>query len=155
MEGVVDVPLKVLGDRVLVRPDVDERAPEKQGSVFVAKSLAAAVTGADAETSVCRGTVVAVGAPRHPLKEEADALALRLEQRIAWTNAERNEMPEFCAADMLRDLTRRHPCCNVGDDVLFSYDTGQRIDLDQESFIILHEHELLAIVEPEREAVHV
>lgn len=145
------LPLRVLGDRILVRPDVDDRAPEQQGAVFVAKSLAAAVTGSDAVTSVSRGTVMAVGRPRHPLHDVAEDLARRLLKAagiltIPWIVDLARD-----AAKFLLDVTRRQPCCAIGDDVLFAYDAGQRIDLEHDTFIILHEADLFAIVEPERE----
>lgn len=147
----MDVPLRVLGDRILVRPDVVSHAPEQKGAVFVAKSLAAAVTGEDAETSVSRGTVVAVGRPRHPLHDEAVALADVLERRVAARVSILEHDYDADSAAMLRDLVRRQPCCAIGDDVLFAYDAGQRIDLEDDTFIILHEADLLAIVEPELE----
>jgi co-chaperonin GroES (HSP10) len=53
------------------------------------------------------------------------------------------------AAHLLRDLVRRQPCVSVGDDVLFSHDAGQETVIDNETYIILREAELLAVVEPE------
>lgn len=148
------IPLKVLGPRVLVRPDVLANSPEQQASgIYVAKSLAAAVTGEDLTTSVCRGTVVAVGTPRHPLHGEATDLARRLSAHVcdprdmsAW------EETLHDTATLLRDLVRRQPCCAVNEDVLFSHDAGQEIVLDGETYVLLHEDELLAVVDPEKEA---
>jgi co-chaperonin GroES (HSP10) len=145
------IPLKVLGDRVLVKPDVLENAPEQHGGLYVAKTLAAAVTGEDVSTSLCRGTVVAVGNPQHPLKHEAEALARKME---LWANVGHVEADdELDAARMLRDLVRRQPCCLVGDDVLFSHDAGQEITLDNDTYVLMKEDELLAVIEPEKEAV--
>ena len=54
--------LRVLGDRVLVRPDVNDNAPIQTATgVYLAKTLAAAVTGEDPTSSVHRGTVVESG----------------------------------------------------------------------------------------------
>ena len=144
------IPLKVLGDRVLIRPDTLANAPEQHGSVFLAQSMAAAVTGEDETTSVCRGTVIAVGTPRHPLKEEAEALADKLDGASTWDVCDDERFED--AAHMLRDLVRRHPAVLVGDDVLFSHDAGQEITLDGETYVLMREDELLAVVEPEKEA---
>jgi co-chaperonin GroES (HSP10) len=144
----MSLPLRVLGDRVLVRPDVSANAPETLASgVVVAKSLAAAVTGEDASTSVHRGTVVAVGNPRHPLSHEADTLAAKVHAVIRSTLDDDGVIED--AAHLLRDLVRRHPCVAVGDDVLFSPDAGQEMIIDGDVLIILHESDLLAVVEPE------
>ena len=135
------LPLKVLGDRVLVKPDILSNAPVQTDSgVVIATSMAAAVTGEDATPSVNRGTVIAVGHPKHPRAEEVLELVNELEQ-VEFRRAE--------DISLLRDLVRREPCCAVGDDVLFAYDAGQQITLDDESYILLHEADLLAIVEPE------
>lgn len=137
------VPLRVLGDRVLVKPDVNLNAPETLASgVIVAKSLAAAVMGEDATTSICRGTVVGVGTAKHPLHYETERLATRLEQGPPFTDL-------LDAARLLRDLIRRQPCVAVGDDVLFSHDAGQETVIDDETYVILREAELLAVVLPE------
>ena len=145
------LPLNVLGDRVLVKPDVEDRAPEQVGSVYVAQSLAAAVTGTDAVTSVCRGTVVAVGTPRHPLHDVAEDMARRLATLAHDIRSKTLRDVYLDAGELLMDLTRRQPSCAVGDDVLFNFDAGQRIDLADSSYIILHEADLLAIVTPELE----
>lgn len=144
------VPFRVLGDRVLVRPDVNANAPVKtDAGIYVAKSLVAAVTGEDATRSVHRGTVIAVGNPKHPLQHEAVTLAGTVEKYARMGETPTREEAFVDAAHLLRDLVRRHPCCRVGDDILFSHDAGQELTLDGETYIILHESELLAIVEPE------
>ena len=145
---MADAPVRVLGDRVLVRPDVNANAPQQtDAGIYLATSLAAAVTGEDASTSLHRGTVIAVGNPKHPLHHEAASLATRLEA------IEASYLDTFDAvvdaAHLLRDLVRRQPCVSVGDDVLFSHDAGQELTLDGETFVILHETDLLAVVVPE------
>lgn len=145
----MSVPLRVLGDRVLVRPDVNSNAPvQTESGVFVAKSLAAAVTGEDPTKSVHRGTVVSVGNPKHPLHLEASTLAEKLEAYHSCRGQFGDDLTAD-AAHMLRDLIRRQPCVRPGDDVLFSHDAGQETIIDDELLVILHEHELLAVVEPE------
>lgn len=58
----MSLPLRVLGSRVLIRPDVQSAAPEQTASgLYVAKSLAAAATGDDAVTWYVSGTVAAKG----------------------------------------------------------------------------------------------
>jgi co-chaperonin GroES (HSP10) len=52
---------------------------------------------------------------------------------------------------LLRDLVRREPAVTVGDDVLFNHDAGQQITLENQRYIILHEHEVIAVVVPEEE----
>lgn len=148
------IPVRVLGDRILVQPDEDRNAPQLlESGIHVAKTLSAAVMGEDKTISVQRGTVIAVGTPRHPLKEEAEAMAAKLHSEICCCNG----LEECCstkldASHMLRDLVRRQPAVLVGDDVLFNHDAGQQLTLGDQTYIILHEHELLAVVEPEKEA---
>ena len=148
------LPLKVLGDRVLVKPDVLSNAPvQTDAGVVIATSMAAAVTGEDATKSVNRGTVIAVGHPRHPREADALEAAIWLQaygdptDNAQWQDTAGDKHCEL--ADLLRDLVRREPCVTIGDDVLFAYDAGQQITLDDESYILLHEADLLAIVEPE------
>lgn len=133
-------PFRVLGDRVLVKPDLNENAPEvRESGVVLAQSMAAAVTGTDPTLSFSRGTVIAVGTPKHPLKEVAEDAARIIESGVDDAD------PEW--AHLFRTLVRREPCVQPDDDVLFSQDAGQQITLDGETYVILHEHELLAVVE--------
>lgn len=148
----MSVPLRVLGDRVLIKPDVNSNAPEQnEGGIFLAGSLAAAVTGEDPTESVHRGTVIAVGRPIHPLKQEAEALAATLDRFQIWEDDDLPLASNLCAdaAAMLRDLVRREPCVQVGDDVIYSHDAGQNITIDHETYVMLHEAELLGVLEPE------
>ena len=141
------LPLRVLGNRVLVRPDLEANAPAKtDGGIYVARSLAAAVTGEDQTTNFSRGTVVAIGQLKHPLKDEAEDLAARVE-RYAASGKPAGQRDVFTdAAHMLRDVVRRHPCVAVDDDVLFPLDAGQQITMASETYVILTEDELLAVV---------
>ena len=143
----MSVPLRVLGDRVLVRPDEQSNAPEVLDSgVVIATSLAAAVTGSDPTTSVHRGTVVSVGNPRHPLSHEVEALACKLEGFANEVYVGDTLVDD--AISLLRDLVRRHPCVKAGDDVLFAHDVGQDVDIEGARHILLHEADLLAVVDP-------
>ena len=144
------LPLRVLGDRVLIKPDVMVNAPEQtDGGVYLATSLAAAVMGKDPTTSLHRGTVIAVGQPKHPLFLEAESLADRLRDYSDYSETSTRAEALRDAAGLLCDLVRRQPCVTVNDDVLFSHDAGQQVRLENDTYIICREHELLAVVSPE------
>ena len=139
------VPLKVLGHRVLIRPDLETHAPSlTESGLYLAASVAAAVTGEDATTSLSRGTIVAVGQPKHWLADEALTLADKLT-----STASRCHEPDLLtdAADLLRQVVQREPSVTVGDDVLFSGDAGQEVTVAGETFVIATEADLLAVVE--------
>lgn len=137
------VPLRVLGNRVLVKPDVETHAPTQlPGSgLYLAPSMASAVTGSDETIAFHRGTVISIGTPRHPLHHEAITLADKL--------AHDSGQHAHDAALLLRDLVRREPSVHMGDDVIFSSDAGQEVTVDGDVFLILHDNELLAVVKPE------
>ena len=146
------VPLRVLGDRVLIRPDVSANAPEALDSgLLVAPSLASAVTGEDPTVSLCRGEVMAVGHPRHPLHREAVTLAVRLERYATNGHSDTHAETLRDGAALLRDLVRHAPSVSPGDDVLFSHDAGQQITLDDELYVLLRDEELLALIEPSKD----
>src|SRR5689334_16708849 len=91
------IPLRVLGDRILVQPDEDRNAPELLASgIHIAKTLSAAVTGEDRTWSVQRGTVIAVGNPRHPRKEDAEHLA----DALCYEATGVGFAPELCLEDI-------------------------------------------------------
>ena len=139
-------PLRVLGNRVLVRPDVNSNAPETStGGIVMAASLAAAITGDDPTVSLCRGTVVGLGTLRHPLYDEATDLAERLESSTLYSVYDSDLLSD--AAKLLRDVVRQAPPVGVGDDVLFSHDAGQQVDVKDETFVVLRDTELLAVVD--------
>lgn len=147
-------PLRVLGPRVLIRPDRDDRAPEETASGLVlAKSLAAAVTGTDPVLAWSRGMVIAVGTPRHPFRDETLDLAGRLTKlaSVSWASSSTNAGLLHDASQCLRDLVQREPCVAVGDDVIFAHDAGQEITLEHQTFILVKEDELLAVVDNSRE----
>lgn len=142
-------PLRVLGDRVLIAPDIEDRAPEVTASgVVLAHSLAAAVTGSDPVVAWSRGTVVALGTPRHPLREEALDLRTRLEKLViqAYPGSSTNHELVRDAAEMLGGLVCREPSVAIGDDVLFPHDAGQDVVIGDQTYILMKEHELLAVV---------
>jgi co-chaperonin GroES (HSP10) len=139
------IPFRLIGPWVLVKPDINSNAPETTDSgVVIAKSLAAAVTGEDPTVSVHRGTVVAVGQPAHPKKPLVDECVKRLPDVSVW-NDETGDV--ISVPTLLKDLVRREPCCAPDDDVLFASDAGQQITMADETYVLLNEDELLAIVE--------
>ena len=77
----MSVPFRPLGDRVVIRADVEDRAPEQtESGLLTAKTLAAAVEGSDQEESWFVGTVVALG----PLVESG-ADPVRVGNRVCFS----------------------------------------------------------------------
>lgn len=133
--------LKPLGDRVLIKPH--QSANETDSGLILPENRAD-------QSLEMQGTVVAVGTPRHPRKEEADTLASALDEK--WSEWDRDRdpgsaHPYAASAALLRDLVRRESCVQPGDDVLFSWTAGQEILIDDERFLLLREDDLLAVLE--------
>lgn len=142
------LPLKPLGDRVLIQADAEDHAPLKTDSgLYIAGSLAAAVTGEDESPSWCVGTVVAIG-PDVMSFDIRPFVKRRLHgmlQSGAWTQG--------AIRNLLEDLeelphTTVDPV-KVGDRVTFSWAAGQEISVDATKFLVLHAHEILAVLEAE------
>lgn len=94
------------------------------------------------------GTVVAVGPCTHPRKVEAEFIV----DLIAGNNHGRRCRCEMCeAAKMLRELTQREPQVKVGDFVVFSWQAGQEIFVEdgEARYLLMREADILAVVEPE------
>lgn len=121
--------LRPLGDRVLIKPDKNPEQTES-GLHLV-----------EHRKPENMGTVVAVGPCPHPLKHEASTLAERLERCY-------DDEIITDAANMLRDVTRREPSVKVGDDVIFSWTSGQELFVDDERYLLMREGDILAVVEP-------
>lgn len=61
----MSLPFRPLGARVVIKADVEDHAPqEHESGLVLAKTLAAAVDGSDAEESWFVGTVVGLGPER-------------------------------------------------------------------------------------------
>lgn len=129
--------MRPIGDRVLIRP---EPAPDvsASGLILIAEDKKPEQTG----------TVVAVGRPVHPRKVEAFEAAENLERGKSLFNKEAGDY-EQAAADLLRDLTRREPVVKPGDFVIFSWNVGQEILLNDgdERYLLMREDDILAVVE--------
>ena len=148
-------PLRVLGARVLIRPDRQTNAPAVlESGLLVAPSLASAVSGEDPTVSVCRGEVIRVGHPRHPLHTEVLALAVKLDQYATNGHSDTHAETLHDGASLLRDLVRIVPSVSPGEDVLFSHDAGQQITLDDDTYLLLRDEELLAVIEPTKDQHH-
>ena len=120
--------LNPLPGKVLILPDPTERTTES--GLLVVEHWPMEVSG----------KVVAVGASKHPRKDEAFALADELgcpgpvEER---------------AAQLLRELTGREPEVSVGDRVVFGLSAGQEIRIDETRYFLMNETDLLAVVSAE------
>lgn len=118
--------LRPLGNRILIRP---EPAQDKtESGLWIAEQKKPDQTG----------TVVAVGVPVHPKRDEAIAAA-------EWLDDQGDRHIEV--ADLLRALVRRHPIVQVGDVVVFSWQSGQELTVDGERFLLMPEDDLLAVLE--------
>lgn len=120
--------LNPLPGKVLILPDPTERTTD--AGLLVVEHWPMEVSG----------TVVAVGASKHPRKDEAFALADELgcpgpvEER---------------AAQLLRELTGREPDVAVGDRVVFGLSAGQEIRIDETRYFLMNETDLLAVLSAE------
>lgn len=115
--------MRPIGDRVLIRP---EKNPEQTESGLHLVDHAKPATA---------GTVVSVGIHEHPLKQEAAQYAQQLDAQ--W--------PDVAA--LLLKATQRTPEVHPGDYVLFSWQSGQELQVDEETLLIMRESDILAVVE--------
>ena len=143
----MSVPFTPLGNRVVIKADVEDQAPQETASgLLTAKTLSAAVEGADVEDSWFVGTVVALG-PLVNRFEVRPYVVRRLQectghgtinvaglQRLAH---EVTQLPADCP-DPLK----------TGDRVTFSWAAGQQITVDGEKFLIMPASEVLAVLDP-------
>lgn len=141
-------PLRVLGDRVLIRPDVEDRRVEQADSgLYTAPTLAAAVTGEDTTIWYTSGTVVQLGEWPTDVKAWALTRLWAIEHECAAVvsvkeiTAIRRALEDL-PAQRVRDLA-------VGDRVTFSVQAGQDVTVNGEPFVIMREQDILAVVEPE------
>lgn len=121
--------LTPLSDRVLIKPD---QAPQ-----VTASGLHLAEHWKPEQT----GTVVAVGFAKHPRKAEAEAYADTLDNYEIGRDA----------AQLLRELVAREPLVKEGDYVIFSWQAGQEIFVNdgEERYLLMREADLIAVLEPD------
>ena len=132
--------LQPLGDRVVIKPDVPPDTTES-GLHLVQ----------DWKPENC-GAIVAVGTPRHPLRDVAEDLAARLrkyahQDYYRWDDQQDVTMTD--AATLLLDLAQREPQVKVGDVVVFSWQSGQEVIIDGVKHLLMREDDLLGVLEGE------
>jgi co-chaperonin GroES (HSP10) len=146
------LPFRPLGARVVIQADVEDRAPEATASgLIVAKTLAAAVEGSDAEDSWFVGTVVALG----PLVNHFDIRPYVLrrlrnvaEQTLWWEYKDKEQDLIHGLAAEVEALPPHAPDpIHLGDRVVFSWAAGQQLTIDGVKYLILHHSEVLAVLE--------
>jgi len=115
--------LRPLGDRVLVKPEAN---PEQTDS---------GLWLSEHRKPEEAGTVVAVGLPVHPRKQEAEDAAFVIAGLAPGV------------AKLLQALVAREPLVHVGDYVLFSWAAGHEVLIEDERYLLLREADILAVVE--------
>lgn len=141
--------LSPLSDRVLIKPD---RAPDRTASgLWVQEDWKPEQTG----------TVVATGVVVHPRKAEAEALAALVEQWAHdWAYKGSDDFGNStddlkAAAQMLRALVSRKPQVRVDEDVIFSWQVGQEVWINdgEERYLLMREADILAVVDYEEQEI--
>lgn len=81
----MSLPFRPLGNRVVIKADVEDHAPEQTASgLLTATSLAAAVEGSDKEDSWFVGTIVGLG----PLVDHTDPLHVGDRVTFSWASGQ-------------------------------------------------------------------
>lgn len=128
--------LTPLGDRILVRPEANPETTESGLHL---------VEHRKPETL---GEVVAVGSCKHPLRSEARSLAARLSRALEyWNLAPDNTELVTDAIVMLKEVTAYKPSVKVGDTVVFSWNVGQELQIDDARYLLMRESDVLAVLE--------
>jgi co-chaperonin GroES (HSP10) len=141
------VGLTVTQDRVLIRADREDRAPQQTASgIYLAQSLAAAVDGSDSGESWFVGTIVQLGPAvrRFDVRETVHDWLLELEQ------VGHDISPVELKALRMRIRALPKECVdplNVGDRVVFSWASGQQIAVGEDRYVLLRVDDVLGIVE--------
>lgn len=141
-------PIRLNGPRVLIKPDVDERAvaPTDSG-LLVAKTLEAAVEGSDACESWYTGTVLAVN--ERPAVFDVRPYVVKRLNELLDEAVHCLALPEIRAvlAEIHALPVRRPRDFAVGDAVVFSHEAGREVHLDGAVYLILDESEILGVLE--------
>lgn len=118
--------LRPLGDRVLIKPEAQPTT--------TASGLHLSEHWKPEQT----GTVVAVGLQTHPKREEAMHIATLLEREFG---------DEY--GDLVRSLVDREALVHPGDYVVFSWQVGQELFLNdgEERYLLMRESDILAVVD--------
>lgn len=140
--------LQVTHDRVLIRADREDKAPQQTASgLYVAQSLAAAVDGSDSGESWFTGTIVQLG----PLVRRLDVRDIVLD----WLQAIVDEGHSFLAVAEIKALRTRIRALpqehidplTVGDRVVFSWASGQQITIGEDKYVVLRADDILGILD--------
>ena len=93
------------------------------------------------------GTVIAVGRKAHPRGEDVDTVVDHLAYYIAQGIPGAAVMVE--AANLLRELVAVQPEVSVGEYVIFSWQSGQEVFVNdgEERYLVMHEADILAVVD--------
>lgn len=126
--------LKPIGDRVLIKPSV------------VATETASGLALVEHRKPDQTGTVVAVGPCPHPLRADAAEMADWVDTLTCSDDPQ--DVWHRCA-DLLRRATQREPEVKVGDFVVFSWQAGQEIFVEdgEDRYLMMREADILAVVE--------
>ena len=128
--------LRPLHDRVLIKP---EKNPEQTDSgLWLSEHKKPEQTG----------TVVAVGTCEHPRKAQAELHADFLETKIDGFAVSRGFSVSETAV-LLRELVARAPLVKEGDYVVFGWNVGQEIRIDDETYLLMRETDILCVLEGE------
>lgn len=138
--------LTVTRDRVLIRADREDRAPqETAGGIYIAQSLAAAVDGSDSGESWFTGTIVQLG----PLVRRFDVrdTVLGWLQELEQAGHDISPIELKALRARIRDLPAEHiDPLSVGDRVVFSWASGQQIAIGEDKYVLLRVDDVLAII---------
>lgn len=137
----MSLPLRVVGDRVLIKPDLDDHAVTATDSgLLVADTLEAAVTGQDVAPSYVSGTVVAMG-DQDALFDVRPYVLRRLREAPVL------DLPLTLIRD-IEALPTHRPCdFALGDRVTFSWKSGQDVEIDGEAYVIMKTTDVLAVLQ--------
>ena len=141
------VPFTPLGNRVVIKADVEDHAPQETGSgLLTAKTLSAAVEGIDVQDSWFVGTIVAAGPAVN--RFEIRPYVIRRVRELTG-NGTINVAGLQRLADEVTHLPADCPDpLKTGDRVTFSWASGQQITVDGEKFLIMPASEVLAVLDP-------
>jgi len=137
------VNLRPLKDRVLIRPEVP--SDTTPSGLILAEHRKPEQTG----------TVVAVGSIEHPRRDEVLEIATALDeifdQGIHLSLLKPLTGESRSVTTILRELVNHQSAVAVGDYVIFSWNVGQEVWVEdgQERYLLMRESDILAVVEDE------
>jgi len=144
----VSVPIRVVGPRVLVRPDIEEQKPEQTASgIYLAKTLEAAATGEDARQAWYTGVIVAFGEEKPAFDVRPFVKRRLLEAMEATSYLDMGTDLAALVVDLDTLPIERARDIRVGDHVTFTAQAGQELTIDGESYLIMNESDILGVLE--------